>query len=105
MTDKKEGTVLAYPIAHPTSLCRIPEEQFDAENAAAEEAGTALPWTRADDDAESDAKTFDDLDEDGQAAVIDRQTAKREAREEKEAAAEEQTITSDDVGTVDALDL
>jgi len=68
-------TILVYGLANPASLMSIPVDQFEAENAAAEEAGNTLPWTACEGDAGNDAPTFDDLDEEGQAEVLARQAA------------------------------
>lgn len=74
MTNKHEGTVLVVA-KHGRGNVRIPVAKFNAENEAAHEAGTELPWTKADDAPEY--KTFEDLSKAEQKQVKERQAARQ----------------------------
>jgi len=73
-------TVLCYRKERPNSLVRVDVELFNQENEAADEAGEDHPWILADEDAESTAKTFDQLSKAEQKEVLKKQAERAEAK-------------------------
>ncbi len=62
-------TVLCYRVGRPESLVRVDIDVYNADVAKAEENDQESPWILADEDAESTAKSFDQLTKAQQADV------------------------------------
>lgn len=81
------NTILCYRLGRPESLVRVDVEIFNRDNEAAEEADQEHPWIIADEDAESDAPTYDQLSK-AEQKKVDEQVAERQARIDAEKASD-----------------